>query len=124
MSQAALQALHAAVLVAAAQHDVAGGLRRVFGEQRALHGLGGLAGLPKPGGALEHAHGGGGLRGVGAAGAVLQVVQRLQAVVQLAHAIAGVAGIQVDVAGAVLGPVRIQPLQRVAGGRLGFLQAV
>ena len=122
--QATLQAGDALVVIAAAQHDVAGRFGSVVGEQQALHGLAGVAGFPQARRALEHTHRRSGLGGIGAAGAAFQVIQVLQAVVQLAHAVAGVAGIEVDVAGAMLGPVGVQPLQRIAGGRLGFLKAV
>ena len=113
--QALLQGQHAAVLVAAAQYDEAGGLGGVFGEQRLLHGDGGVAGLGQARGALEHADGGGGVGGVGAAHAALQIIELLEPVVQLAHAIAGVVAIEVDVGGAAVGAVGVQGDQRVAG---------
>ncbi len=122
--QAALQALHAAVLVAAAQRDVAGGLRRVVGEQRPEHRHGGLTGLAQARRALEHADSRGGLGGVAAAHGAFEVVQVAQAVVQLAHAIARVAGIQVDEAGAAVGPVGVEQLQSLARGLIVHGQAV
>ena len=122
--QAALQAGDALVVIAAAQHDVAGGFRGVVGEQQALHGLAGVAGVLQSRRALEYAHRRAGFGSVGAAGAVFQIVEIPQAVVQLAHAIAGVAGIQVDVAGALAGAVGIEALQRIPGGGIGFRQAV
>ena len=122
--QAALQALHARIFVAAAQRDVAGRLGGVDGEQRAQNRPSGLAGLGQAGGALEHAHGGGGLGGIVAAGAALQIVQVHEAVVQLAHAVAGVARVKVDVAGAALGPAGVEQPQRGAAGVVGDDQAV
>ena len=122
--EAALQALHAAVPVAAAQGDVAGGLGSVMGKQCLQHRNGGLAGLPQAGRPLEHAHRGGGLGGIAAAHVALQIVQLAQAIVQLAHAVACVAGIQVYITGTAARAVGIQQLQRLAGGLVADVQAV
>ena len=122
--QAALQAGDALVAVASAKHDVAGGLGGLVGEQQPLHGRAGMAGLPQARRPLEYAHRRCSLGGVGAAGAAFQIVQVPQAVVQLAHAIAGVAGIQIDIAGAVGRPVGVEALQCLPSGGGGLRQSV
>ena len=122
--QAQLHILHALVVVAAAQGDVAAVFRGGAGEELLLHGHGGDAGLLETHLLLEALHGGDGGGVVAAADLALQVVQLLQALVQLAHAVAAVAALQIDVGGAGGGGVGIETAQGVGVSHAGALQAV
>ena len=119
-----LQQLHAAVFVAALEQDVAGRFGGIVGKQRALHGAGGLARLRQPRHALEHANGFSGFGGIGTALVGIQIIQFPQAVVQFAHAIAGIPLIQVDIAGALVCAVGVEGDQRIARGAFGNRQAI
>ena len=114
--QTALQALYAAVLVAAAQHGVAAIFGRAVREQALQNGHGRLPGDGQTGLRLELLDGAHSVFGVGVAHAHVQIVQILQPLVQLADASAAVALAQVDVAGAGAGAVGIESGEGVAGG--------
>ena len=137
IAQAALQVGHAAVGIAALQSDVAAVFRNAGGEEPVLQRRGSRARLPQAQFGLQALDGGDGSVVIGAAGRALQVVQRLEPLVQFAHAVAGVALFQVDIAGAVARVRGVEPLQRLAGGvpaagetvflleqRHGFLRAL
>ena len=124
LRQAALEILHAGVLIAAPQGDVAAVFRRIAGEELLLHGDGGAVGLRKADLRLEASHGfdGGGI--VAAAHVALEVVERLQARVQLAHAVAAVAPTQLNVAGAGARGGGEQQAQRLGIGHAGHAKAI
>ena len=124
VAQAALQGGHTVVGIATLQGDIAAVLRRVGGKQPALQGGGGHAGLTQAQFGLQAADGRYGGVVVGAAGRALIVVQLLEALVQFAHAIAGIAALHVDIALAGGSVGGIEPLQRFAGGAAVAGQAV
>ena len=117
--QAALQARDAVALIAAAQRDVAVVLRRAGREQALLHGRAGFAVDDQAYLRLEAAHGLRGRGGVGTADAAFEVIQILQALVQLAHAIAAVTLTEVDVARTMRRAGGVERDQRVARGAVG-----
>ena len=89
-----------------------------------MQGRGGRARLSQAQFGLQAADGGDGGVVVAAAGRALQVVQRFEPLVELAHTVAGVALFHVDVAGAVAGVRGVEPLQRLAGGGAAAGKAV
>ena len=124
IAQAALHGGHAVVGIAALQSDVAAVFRRAGGEETALQRGGGRAGLPQAQLGLQALDGGDRGVVVGAAGRALIVVEGLEALVQFAHAVAGVALFHVDIAGAVARAGGVEPLQRLAGGGAAAGKAV
>ena len=124
VAQAALQGGHAVVGIAALQGDIAAVLGRVRGKQPALQRRRGNARLRKAYFGLEAADGGHGGVVEGAAGRALIVVQFLEALVELAHAVARIALFHIDIALAGARAGSIEPLQRFARGRSGGGQAV
>ena len=119
-----LQLFHAAVFVAAAQGDEAAVFGRILGEELLLQAAAGGTALLEADFRLEALHGcdGGGI--VGGANLAFQVIKLLQAAVEFAHTVAGVALLQVDVAFAGLGGSGVKLLQGPGVGNAGVLQIV
>ena len=123
LAQAALQPGHAVVGIAALERDIAAVFRRAGGEQPALQRGCGRAGLPQAQIGLQTLDGGHGGVVVGAAGRPLVVVQLLEALVELAHAVARVALFHVNVALAGARGGGVELCKRLAGGGAAGAQA-
>ena len=117
IAQAALQVGHAIAGIAALQGNVAAVFRRAVGKKAALQRRRGHAGLRQADLGLEAANGGHGGIVKGAAGRALIVVQGLEALVELTHALARVSLFHVDIALAGARAGGVEPLQRFARGR-------
>ena len=111
LGKPALQFFHAGIIIAAAQRDVAAVFRRAFRKQLRLQGCAGSAGLAQTDFGLEAPHGFRRRRRIIAARIAFEVVKRLQAFVQGAHAVAAVALAQFNVGGAFRRAAGIQALQ-------------
>ena len=115
---------NAVVIVAAAQRDVTAVFRRAACKQLLLHGGGRNTGLLEAHFLLEAAQRLNGSAVVAAADLAFEVVQLFQALVQLAHAIAGIAPSQVNVAGAAGSGIGIELAQRFGIGHAGLAEVV